>query len=52
MINLTNEKMNEMQKREIVETVNKKKMEEREMRGEKKDEDVKVFAKSVRSLSL
>ena len=50
--NLSDDRVVEVQERGVVETVDEKEMEDREVRGEEKDEDVKVFTESVRSLSL
>ena len=49
---LSDERDGEVQERGVIETVDEKQMEEREVKEEKKDEDVKVLTKSVRSMSL
>ena len=51
-INLSDEGLGEVQERGVFETVNEKEMENRGIRGEEKDEDVKVFTESVSGLEL
>lgn len=48
---LSDEGENEAQERGVTEAVDEKRSEEREVE-EKKDEDVKILTKSVRSMSL
>lgn len=50
--NWSDERDDEVQELGIVETVDEKQKEEREVKEEKKDEDVEVLTKSVRSMSL
>lgn len=49
---LSDEGGNEAQERGVIEAVDEKRTQEREVEEEKKDEDVKVLTKSVRSMSL
>ena len=49
---LGDEREDEVQERGVVEAAEEKPMKEREVLAEKKDEDVQVLTKSVRSLSL
>ena len=48
--NLSDDKVGEVQEGGVAERVDEKEMEDREVRGEEKDEVMKVFTKSVRSL--
>lgn len=49
---LSDEGENEAQERGVIEEVDEKRTQEREAEEEKKDEDVKILTKSVRSMSL
>lgn len=49
---LSDEREGEVQERGIVETVDEKWMEDREVKEEEKDKDVKVLTMSVRTMSL
>lgn len=49
---LSDEGENEAQERGVTEAVDEKRTEEGEVKEEKKDEDVKILTKSVRSMSL
>ena len=51
-INLSEEGVGEVQERGVFETVNEKEMENRKIRAEGKDEDVKVFTESISGLEL
>lgn len=51
-VTFNDERESEVQERGVVEAVDEKWMEEREVEEEKRNEDVKVLTKSVRDMSL
>ena len=51
-VTFNDERESEVQERGVVEAVDEKWMEEREVEEEKRNEDVKVLTKSVRGMSL
>lgn len=51
-VTFNDEREGEVQERGVVEAVDEKWMEEREVEEEKRNEDVKVLTKSVRGMSL